>query len=166
MDGRRAYSRKGKYSLSSLARGQKDTGLGRGDAVDLADPAQHFVERFQIRRFQVGDDVPAAIGGVEAADFGIAAQPLEHGLRRLALDLHHHHGAHAASGGRSGHDGEALDNLGLYQPVDPGPHRRAGDAKVPRQVRNRHAGIGAQQGHQAVIQVIHYQFARSMLPNW
>src|SRR5699024_11748761 len=66
---------------------QQQAGLGVDHTVDRADAAQHVVEGGQVGAGDLGDQVPAAVGGVQGLDLGEAAQVHDHAVGAAALDL-------------------------------------------------------------------------------
>ena len=64
----------GVLTSSKFTGGEQQAGLSVGHAVEQADAAQHAVKGLQAVGLQFGNDIPAAIGGVQATDGRVAAQ--------------------------------------------------------------------------------------------
>ena len=90
--------------------------------------------------------IPAAVGGVDGRDFRKAAQRADHPVGGMALDLDHHDAAHALVDRVGAQDDGVADDLaGLFQPLHAGPHGRARDAEIDRQIGDAAPRIVAQQ---------------------
>src|SRR5699024_9555897 len=133
---------------------QQQAGLGVDHTVDRADAAQHVVEGGQVGAGDLGDQVPAAVGGVQGLDLGEAAQVHDHAVGAAALDLDEGGRTHGRGLGVVAHPHrEAHDHAGGGELVDPAGDRGPGDPEPVGEGRDRGAAVVAQGGEQSFVEV-------------
>ena len=105
----------------------------------------------------LGDEVPLAVGGVQAGDRGQSAQRHDGRIGVVALDRQVADRADGGVIGVVGHDdGEALDDAAAHQPLDALGHRGARGVQLPRQLGHRLAGVLAQGRDEPPVEIVKY----------
>lgn len=139
-----------------LVRREEQAGLRIGDALDGADAAERCVEGFETVGAKLGDDIPAAVGGVQGANLGVAAQGAKNGVGPIAFDADEHDGADAVCRGFGrGADREAEEDALADEAIDAVLDGGAGDGEALGEGRDGGSGVVAEEGDEFVVEGVH-----------
>ena len=141
--------------VAALNGAEQQAGFAVGDAINHADFAQDAVKIRQACRRKFGDEIPFAVGRMQAAQLGQPAEAADHGRCGMPCDLDHHDGVNPVGAMIfAGANGKAKHCAAVDQTVETVLYRGAGYAENLGQFRDRRTAILAQDSNESFVEVI------------